>query len=220
MESTWLIDITFPDTPCVEELPQYQQAKANQSAVFGLQLAGSAKDQNELDDTCSKLNNGGYNDWAQEGLVIDSIKSTYLPPHSPQVYIGNKLTTPTHRTNLHRSLLKPQRNLDPPAASPRQHPTLHNPPPARLLPRQRHQVPSIRRRPLLPLHQPPLRPTRRLPPKLRQHHLHPLRNQHNAPSTPAILLHRQHQRLRDPGIPHREREIVCVYGGVRVHDVV
>lgn len=59
---------------CIEELPQYQQLKANQSTVLGWQLAGSARDQDELDSTCAQLNNGAYAKWGQENLMVNKIK--------------------------------------------------------------------------------------------------------------------------------------------------
>ncbi|KAF2174147.1 hypothetical protein M409DRAFT_16416 [Zasmidium cellare ATCC 36951] len=89
----------FSREKCIEDLPQYQQAKANQSTIFGLQLAGSAKDQDELDTTCSDLNDGAYSKWKQEGLVLNAITQPICnPPHPPNatLTLPNLATANTH----------------------------------------------------------------------------------------------------------------------------
>ncbi|KAK4498477.1 hypothetical protein PRZ48_011135 [Zasmidium cellare] len=72
--STGVSGLAIPSLFSRDNCPEYQQAKANQSTIFGLQLAGSAKDQDDLDQTCTQLNEGKYAKWKQEGLFINDIK--------------------------------------------------------------------------------------------------------------------------------------------------
>lgn len=45
----------------------------NASTAFGWQLAGAAKDTDELDTTCNGLKDGAYTKWSNQGLVVDNI---------------------------------------------------------------------------------------------------------------------------------------------------
>ncbi|EME42547.1 hypothetical protein DOTSEDRAFT_73409 [Dothistroma septosporum NZE10] len=61
------VDTTVPCTAAYEEYMR------NASAGFGWQLAGAAKNTDELDATCNELKNGDNCKWADEGLVVDYI---------------------------------------------------------------------------------------------------------------------------------------------------
>lgn len=65
--------VTYTDLNEVPCTASYEEHMRNASAAFGWQLAGAAKDTDELDTTCSGLKDGAYSKWANQGLVIDNI---------------------------------------------------------------------------------------------------------------------------------------------------
>lgn len=62
--------LTHFAVPCTDP---YEEHMRNASTAFGWQLAGAAKDTDELDTTCNGLKDGAYTKWSNQGLVVDNI---------------------------------------------------------------------------------------------------------------------------------------------------
>lgn len=68
------------------------QVLSNLSSWFGWQLAGGAKDANELVDGCRDLDSIGGTKWAQIGLVPANIRRESRDPSCPDHSLASVLT--------------------------------------------------------------------------------------------------------------------------------